>query len=40
METFIQAMSCNHIHGTYGDWRKALQVFCKAADVEFVDLSR
>ncbi len=33
-ETFIQGMSCNHIHGTYGDWVGALRAFCKAADIE------
>ncbi|MBN1836815.1 MAG: L-fucose/L-arabinose isomerase family protein [Spirochaetales bacterium] len=37
-EEFIQGMSCNHIHGTYGDWVDALKAFCKAADVECVVL--
>ena len=40
METFIQAMSCNHIHGTYGNWVKELEVFCNAADVEFVNITK
>ena len=40
METFIQAMSCNHIHGTYGNWVKELKVFCEAAGIEFVNLSK
>ena len=40
METFIQAMSCNHIHGTYGNWIKELKVFCQAADIEFVQLTK
>ena len=40
METFIQAMSCNHIHGTYGNWVKELKAFCEAADVEFVNLTK
>jgi hypothetical protein len=33
-------MSCNHIHGTYGNWVKELEVFCQAAGVEFVKLSK
>ncbi|MGA2378972.1 MAG: L-fucose/L-arabinose isomerase family protein [Spirochaetia bacterium] len=40
METFIQAMSCNHIHGTYGNWLAELKVFCEAAGVEFVNLTK
>jgi L-fucose isomerase len=40
METFIQAMNCNHIHGTYGNWIGALKVFCESAGVEFVNLSK
>jgi len=39
LETFIQAMNCNHIHGTYGNWLGALKVFCDAAGIEFVNLS-
>ncbi|TFG64058.1 MAG: fucose isomerase [Spirochaetales bacterium] len=36
METFIQGINCNHIHGTYGNWVEELKVFCRAADIEFV----
>jgi len=35
METFIQGINCNHIHGTYGNWIRELEIFCNAAGVEF-----
>lgn len=35
MESFLQGINCNHIHGTYGNWVKELEVFCRAAGVEF-----
>lgn len=35
MEAFLQGINCNHIHGTYGNWVKELEIFCKAAGVEF-----
>jgi L-fucose isomerase len=38
METFIQAANANHIHGTYGDWVRELEVFCECADIEFVKI--
>lgn len=34
-ETFIEKFHCNHIHGTYGDWRQELQTFCWATGVDF-----
>jgi len=34
-EEFLQGINCNHIHGTYGNWIKELEVFCNAAKVEF-----
>ena len=41
MRTFIRARSCNHIHGTYRNWVKELQVFCEATNIDFVNfLSR
>ena len=36
MESFIQAINCNHIHGTYGNWVEELKVFCNAAGIEWV----
>ncbi|MCC5877094.1 MAG: L-fucose/L-arabinose isomerase family protein [Candidatus Sumerlaeia bacterium] len=33
-EDFIAAFNCNHIHGTYGDWRGELKTFCWAAGIE------
>ena len=35
MEAFLQGLNCNHIHGTYGNWVNELEIFCKAAGVEF-----
>ncbi len=40
MEDFIQAMNCNHIHGTYGNWVEELRVFCRSAGIECVVLGK
>jgi L-fucose/D-arabinose isomerase len=36
MESFIQAINCNHIHGTYGHWVEELIIFCEAAGIECI----
>lgn len=35
MEAFLQGINCNHIHGTYGNWVKELEIFCRSAGIEF-----
>ena len=38
-ETFVSKFHCNHIHGTYGDWRPELRTIAEVLGVELVELS-
>jgi len=35
-EAFIEAINCNHIHGTYGNWVEELKVICSATEIECI----